>query len=325
MARGATVGAALVYSYDHPPRYGETPEPVAGSGEVVVDMLAAALHPLVKGRASGRHYSSANAVLPVVPGVDGVGRRPDGTLVFCTAFASGGTMAQRVAVAESDCIPLPAGADPAVIAAAMNPAMSGWLAMRTRAALRAGERVLVLGATGAAGRAAVALAGHLGATVVAAGRNAEVLAGLGADVTVSLEPAPGVTDPDPVAAVLAEHGAEVDVVVDYLWGQQTERVLASVLGGSRDPAKPLRWVQVSATAGPDITLPGALLRSSALQLTGSGLGSVSPARMAAELAELLVVLLGLPPTTTPELTPLADVERAWTTEPATGHRIVFVP
>lgn len=316
--------AALVRSYDHPPRYGEAPEPVAGPGQVVVDVLAAALHPLVKGRASGRHYSSRGAVLPVVPGVDGVGRLPDGRLVFCTSFGAGGTMAERVAVAEAACVPLPAGADPATIAAAVNPAMSGWLAMRTRAELRSGERVLVLGATGAAGRAAVQLAGHLGATVVAAGRNARVLAGLGADATVSLEPAPG-ADPDPVPAALAEHAADADVVVDYVWGRQTERAMAAVLGARRDAARPLRWVQVGATAGPDVALPGAWLRSSALQLTGSGIGSVSPARMAAELAELLVALADLPPTTAPELTPLAEVEQAWNTEPPTGRRIVFQP
>ena len=317
--------AALVYSFDHPPRYGEAPEPVAGPGEVIVEMLAAALHPLVKGRASGRHYSARGAVLPVVPGVDGVGRLPDGTRVFCTSFGPGGTMAQRVAVAESACIPLPDDADPALIAAAMNPAMSGWLAMRTRAALRSGERVLVLGATGAAGRAAVQLAGHLGATVVAAGRNAELLSKVGAEVTVSLEPAPGELEYDPVATALAEHAAGVDVVVDYVWGRQTERALAAVLGARPDPAAPLRWVQVGATAGPDIALPGAFLRSSALELTGSGIGSVSPPVMATELAELLAALATLPPTTQAQPTPLADVEQAWTTEPATGHRIVFVP
>jgi len=321
-----TMKAAVVTSFDEAPHYldFEVPSP-ASSGGYLVDVLAVGLHPRVRTGASGAHYTSTRT-LPMIPGIDGVGRRSDGKLVyFATDDDVVGTMAEKALVDPRRALELPDDADVAVVAAAMNPAMSGWLAMRTRAALRAGERVLVLGANGAAGRAAVALAGHLGATVVAAGRNAEVLAGLGADVTVSLEPAPAVTDPDPVAAVLAEHGAEVDVVVDYLWGQQTERALASVLGGSRDPAKPLRWVQVSTTAGPDITLPGALLRSSALQLTGSGLGSVSPARMAAELAELLVVLVGLPPTTTPELTPLADVERAWTTEPATGHRIVFVP
>jgi NADPH:quinone reductase-like Zn-dependent oxidoreductase len=294
----------------------------------VVDVLTAALHPLVRSRASGRHYSSRGAVLPVVPGVDGVGRMPDGRLVFFTAFGSGGTMAQRVAVDRSASVPLPADSridqDPSVIAVAVNPAMSGWLAMRTRAVLRAGERVLVLGATGAAGRAAVQIAGHLGATVVAAGRNAEVLARLGADATVSLEPAPG-TEPDPVAAALAEYAADVDVVVDYVWGPQTQRALAAVLNARPDPAKPLRWVQVGATAGPDITLPGAVLRSSALQLTGSGIGSIDPTTMTAELTELLAAIVAIPPTTVPESIPLADVEQAWTTEPPNGRRIVFHP
>jgi hypothetical protein len=58
---------------------------------------------------------------------------------------------------------------------------------------------------------------------------------------------------------------------------------------------------------------------------GSGIGSVSPTRMNTELAALLAVLTTLPPTTTPAVTPLRDVEQAWTTEPPKGHRTVFVP
>jgi NADPH:quinone reductase-like Zn-dependent oxidoreductase len=319
--------AALVHDFQQPPRQQEIDEPVAGPGQVVVDVRAAALHPLVRGRAAGRHYSVRGAGLPMVAGVDGVGTLPDGSPVFFTAFGPGGSMAERVAVDAAACIPLPDGADPATIAALVNPAMSGWLALRTRAGLRSGERVLVLGATGSAGRAAVQLAAHLGATVTGAGRNPEVLAGLpalGAADTVSLAGEPGGAD-DPVAKELAARTGDVDVVVDYLWGPQTARALPAVLAGRSDPAHPLRWVEVGATAGPEISLPGSLLRGSALQLYGSGLGSVSPARMAAELAELLVALAELPPTTRPLSTPLAEVEQAWNAEPPSGHRTVFVP
>ena len=93
----------------------------------------------------------------------------------------------------------------------MNPAMSSWVALRRRIAFQPGAAVLVLGATGNAGRLAVQIARHLGAGhVVAAGRDAErlaALAGLGADVTVSL-------DDD----ALGGAAADVDVVIDYLWG-----------------------------------------------------------------------------------------------------------
>ena len=81
------------------------------------------------------------------------------------------------------------------IAAAMNPAMSSWLALRRRIELRAGAEVLVLGATGNAGRMAVQIAKLLGAgRVIAAGRDEARLAelpGSGADRTVSLAAGPG--------------------------------------------------------------------------------------------------------------------------------------
>ena len=70
----------------------------------------------------------------------------------------------------------------------MNPAMSSWIALRRRITFAPGQRVLVLGATGNAGRMAVEIARHLGAgQVVAAGRDPERLAAVAADVTVSLD------------------------------------------------------------------------------------------------------------------------------------------
>ncbi len=67
-------------------------------------------------------------------------------------------MAERVVVDRRRCAPLPAPADAAAIAAAMNPAMSSWLALRLRAPIRAGQSVFVLGATGNAGQMAVQIA-----------------------------------------------------------------------------------------------------------------------------------------------------------------------
>jgi NADPH:quinone reductase-like Zn-dependent oxidoreductase len=68
-------------------------------------------------------------------------------------------MAERVAIDPRRSVPLPDGVDPVTIAAAMNPAMSSWLALRERIELRAGVHVAVLGATGNAGRLAVQIAG----------------------------------------------------------------------------------------------------------------------------------------------------------------------
>ncbi len=67
---------------------------------------------------------------------------------------------------------LPRDVDPIAVAAAMNPAMGSWLALRCRVPFKKRQKVLILGATGNAGSMAVQVARHLGASqIVGAGRN----------------------------------------------------------------------------------------------------------------------------------------------------------
>jgi NADPH:quinone reductase-like Zn-dependent oxidoreductase len=168
--------------------------------------------------------------------------------------------------------------------------------------------VLVNGATGTAGRLAVQIARHLGAgRVIATGRDADALrsiAVLGADVTIPLG---GDDLEDRLKARFAEG---VDIVLDYLWGASAERVLiAGAKAGAE--ARPIRFVQIGAIGGPDITLPAAVLRSSAIELMGSGLGSIPLDRLVAAIGELLqaVVPSGFQVAATP--VPLAAAEQAW--------------
>jgi NADPH:quinone reductase-like Zn-dependent oxidoreductase len=71
--------AAVVQSFSAPPRYADFADPVPVDGEVLVNVTAAGLHPIVKALASGKHYGSTGE-LPFVPAVDGVGRLDDGPL-----------------------------------------------------------------------------------------------------------------------------------------------------------------------------------------------------------------------------------------------------
>ena len=73
--------AAIVRSAGQTPVYGEFGAPVVGPGEQRIAVAAAAISPLVKGRASGAHYS-ASAQFPFVVGVDGVGRLEDGRRIY---------------------------------------------------------------------------------------------------------------------------------------------------------------------------------------------------------------------------------------------------
>ena len=166
--------AAVVTSFDTPPRYQEFPAPAPGDGEILIDVIAAGLHPRVRSQASGSHYTSTDE-LPLVPGVDGVGRDADGVLrYFILGDTPMGSMAERTVVNPRRSVVLAAGSDPIAIAAAMNPAMSSWVALRQRVTFQAGQSVLVLAATGNAGRMAVQVAKLFGAgRIVAAGRGAE--------------------------------------------------------------------------------------------------------------------------------------------------------
>ena len=164
--------AAVVSSFDTAPRYKEFPAPTtAGDDNMVVDVIAAGLHPRVRSQADGSHYTSTDE-LPLVPGINGVGRGTDGLLrYFILPETTMGAMAEQTVIDTRRSIVLPEDSDPIAVAAAMNPAMSSWVALRQRVQFRAGQNVLVLGSTGNAGQMAVQIAKLFGANqIIAAGR-----------------------------------------------------------------------------------------------------------------------------------------------------------
>jgi NADPH:quinone reductase-like Zn-dependent oxidoreductase len=315
--------AAVVTSFDTPPRYQEFPAPAPGDGEILVDVIAAGLHPRVRSQASGSHYTSTDE-LPLVPGVDGVGRDADGVLrYFILGDTTMGSMAERTVVNPRRSVVLAADSDPIAIAAAMNPAMSSWVALRQRVTFQAGQSVLVLAATGNAGRMAVQVAKLFGAgRIVAAGRGADRLAGLpalGATDTVLLE-----GEPDDIAHRLGEAAGDVDVVIDYLWGEPTVAAMVAIVLARTDSGKPLTWIEIGSVAGVVAPIPSAALRSTRLQIVGSGQGSVSAREIAAEIPALAEEITKGTFSVEAEATPLAQVEQAWA-DTKTRKRIVFTP
>jgi len=314
------MNAAVVTSFTEPPHYQPFAVPTANDGEILVDVLAAGLHPRVRSGAAGQHYTSSGT-LPLIPGVDGVGRRPDGKLVYFAADDHAlGTMADKAIVDPRRSVELPDGADVAKVAAAMNPAMSSWVALRRRVQLTPGQSVLILGATGNAGAMAVQVAKRLGAgRVVGAGRDLGRLRALllaGADDVVQL------TDD---ADALAAAAAEVDVVLDYLWGGPAMQAIMALLTARSDRSGALDWIQIGAVAGPTIELPSVALRSANFRLQGSGQGSISPRGYVAELPSLVEEISAGTIDVRVNPVPLSDVERAWTTKETPGERTVLVP
>ncbi len=108
--------------------------------DTVIDVIAAGLHPRVRSQADGSHYTSTDE-LPLVPGIDGVGRGADGLLrYFILPDARVGAMAEQTVIDTRRSIVLPEDSDPIAVAAAMNPAMSSWVALRQRVQFQAGHR-----------------------------------------------------------------------------------------------------------------------------------------------------------------------------------------
>jgi NADPH:quinone reductase-like Zn-dependent oxidoreductase len=318
--------AALVTSFGTPPRCTEIAEPTADDHDVVVDVLAAGLHPRVRSQADGSHYTSTGE-LPFVPGIDGVGRDPDGRLRYFALDGAGpGSMAERTAIDLRASVVLPDGTDPIAIAAAMNPAMSSWVALRRRIRFEPGRDVLVLGATGNAGRMAVRIARLLGAgRVVAAGRDATrlgVLAEETSDVTATVSL---VGSDEEVGARLAGAAAGVDVVLDYLWGEPMAVAVAAIVTERADRRRPLTWVEIGSSAGVVAPIPSAALRSSQLQIVGSGQGSVGTADIVAELPELAAAIDRGDIDVDARAVPLAEVEAAWGRPAGATERVVIVP
>jgi len=319
--------AAVLHSLGKLPRFEDFRDPHPSSDEVKVRVTAASLKNIDKAMASGSHYDSY-AELPVVCGIDGVGILDDGTRAFCGGPRPPfGMMAEHTVVSRAWCLPIPAGVDDVTAAALPNPALSSWLPLVWRARLKPGETVLILGATGVAGKLAIQIAKHLGAgRVVAAGRNTrvlETLPDLGADAIIALnQPDQGLT-----AAFLEEAGrGHFDIILDYLWGHPTEVLLDALTRHDlKAESTGSRLVEIGEMAGPTISLPAAALRSSGLELYGSGGGSIPHTAIFDAFPHIWALAADGTLRIDTEPVALADVEHAWQREDIRGRRIVIVP
>ncbi len=316
------MNAAVLHALGQPPRFEPFADPVAGPGEAIVQVRAAALKPVDKQLAAGSHYASPRA-LPLVCGADGVGLLEDGTRVFFGGPRPPyGAMAERSVVRRVQCFPVPDALDDEAAAAIPNPGVSAWLALQHRARLAPGETVLIAGATGVAGKLAVQIAKILGAgRVVAAGRNERALSALGADATIRLDQ----PRDDLIEAFRREAGEKgYGVIVDYLWGPPAEALLAALTRAEFAVAgADTRYIEVGESAGSTITLPAAVLRSAPLTILGTA--GIPPWQVLTDAFRHVMdhAALGRLRIDT-EPVPLADIESAWQRN-VPGRRLVTIP
>ena len=311
------MNAAVVTAAGKSPVFAEFDEPAPTPGTEVITVSASALSQFSKSRSSGTHYSAEGA-FPAVAGTDGVGRTEDGRRVyFVLPEAPYGALAEKCLVRASQCIEIPESFDEVTAAAIANPGMSAWAALVERAGLQPGETVLVNGATGSAGRLAVQLAKYLGAgKVIATGRNEselEELLSLGADVIIPFT----LGTLHPLGAQHYEQALKetftkgIDVVIDYLWGESAKTVIVAIAKTLED-ATPVRFVHVGgASREEEIALPGAALRSSAIQLMGSGIKSVPFAKLLGAIKNVFDAAGAAKLQIATKTMLLSEIEEAW--------------
>lgn len=311
--------AAVLHAYGVP-RYDAFEEPVAGEGQVVVEVAAAGLNPVDVSKAAGTFYAG-KPPLPSIAGQEGVGRvaGTDRRVYFDRPILPYGSMAERALVDPDSLMDLPDGLDEGVAVALGVAGLAAWLALAWRAELRPGETVLVLGATGTVGQIAVQGAKLLGAgRVVAAGRDEQALrraTELGADATVPLR----ASGEDLTAAFREAAGRDVDVVIDPLWGEPAAAALGAL--GVRG-----RLIQIGQSAGAEATIPSSVIRGRIAEIRGHT-NFLAPDdvrrdayRTMAEHAAAGRITVDV------ERFPLRDVERAWERQRAGAHRkLVLVP
>ncbi len=317
--------AAVLHALGNPPRCEQFPEPIACDDEVIVHVHAASLKPIDKQLAGGSHYASPRD-LPLVCGTDGVGHLSDGQRMFFGGTrAPYGAMAQRTVVLRAFTFPVPQEVDDETAAALPNPGVSAWLTLAYRAKLAPGENVLILGATGVTGKLAVKIAKLLGAgRVVAAGRNQQALSTLhllGADAVIRLDaPAKELGE-----AFVREAGqAGFQVVIDYVWGSPVEAFLAAITRKEFGViTSETRLVQVGESAGPTISLPAAVLRSTALTILGTA--GIPPRNVLVDaLQKVMAHAASGELRIETERVPLADIENAWQRDEQ-RRRLVVIP
>jgi NADPH:quinone reductase-like Zn-dependent oxidoreductase len=318
--------AAVLHELGKAPRFEDFPDPTADTNEALLRVRAASLKAIDRQLASGSHYASPRE-LPVVCGTDGIGELQDGTRVFFGGPRRPyGAMAERTMAQRAFCFSVPSEIDDATAAALPNPGVSAWLSLKHRAKLAAGETVLILGATGVTGQLAVQTAKLLGAKrVIGAGRNEQVLSRLselGADATIQLDqPA------DSLKAAFAREAedAAFDVVLDYVWGLPTEALLAAITKSEFAVVrKETRLVQVGESAGPTISLPAEVLRSTALTILGTA-GIPSREVLVDAMQQVMTRAARGELRIETERVPLADIERVWHRPEQSGRRIVVIP
>ena len=291
--------AVLLHKHGGPEvlEYGDFPAPVPGPGEVLVQLEAAALNRLDLWVRAG--WPGIKLEYPHIPGADGAGRvaalgtgvtqwQVDDRVVInsnlgcgaCPACLAGrdnlcrdwhllgetvrGTYAEYVVVPAGNLYPLPANFDARTAAAAALVYHTAWHALITRGGLRAGESVLVVGASGGVNTASIKIARLAGAEVYVVGSSPAKLAlaeEMGAQHLIDRSK----DENWPKAIYTLTNKRGVDVVVDNVGTTFPLSFRAAAKGG--------RILTVGNSGGPKFEIDNRFIFGKHLSLIGSSMGT----------------------------------------------------
>ncbi len=357
--------AAVLERFGQPLTVTRVPDPVAGPGGVLVEVLATCVLPYAAEVFGGaRRYPLEP---PVIPGMGGVGRvvtaGPDATrlrtgdLVWCDPTVRSrddartpditlqgwssrgggglrlsrhfhhGSFAELMVVPTENAVPLGAF-DPqdnarwAALAVSAVP-YGGWLA----AGLQAGETVLVSGASGNFGGAAVAVALAMGAArVVAPGRNRGALARLRERFGDRVRPVVLTGDPGAdTAAMRSAAGRAVDVVLDILPPAADPAAVRAAAMTVREFGRVVLMGGVGMLGGPDLALPYPWLMRNGVTVRGQWMCSRAAIAQLIELVDAGLLNLSGETVTTFELGEVNAAIAHAAAHPAAFDRTILVP
>ncbi|WP_257611191.1 zinc-binding alcohol dehydrogenase family protein, partial [Oenococcus oeni] len=265
--------ALIIDNFDSSPRFVDNfPMPEKDSKyDTLIKVLATPIENLDKGVASRKHYSSKywHPSFPSIPGPARLAKKVDtNELVYLPAMSMrplNGSMAEYTVAQGNMLVELPSEIDSNVVVASFSSALTSLLPLKYDINISSEDTVIVNGATGFAGKLAIQVAKQLGVkNIIAAGRNKKKLEdtlALGTNQLLDISQSEISTDKINISGEL--------VILDYLWGKPTEKLLKNLIPNSPANLRPTIIIEVGAATGQnDIILAATALRTSGVQLRG---------------------------------------------------------
>jgi NADPH2:quinone reductase len=232
-------------------KYVDLPEPVPAGSQVLLDVTAIGINYADTHQTENSYLSTQK--LPLIPGMEVVGKMPDGSRVL--ALAASGGYCQKTLVNPKTVIPLPDKVSDGQALAMMVQGSTAHMILKKMGQIKAGESVVIHAGAGGVGSVAIQLAKLWGAFVIAVTSSDEkkkLCLDLGADVVVDAGEA------DLTAALIkANNGKGVDLILEMVGGTTFDQSLDALAAFGR-----IVFYGMASRKAPKAIHPGALMPKS---------------------------------------------------------------